>query len=136
MNPVTPGDPFDQMEDRILPWSLVKIISGLSRTTVWRMQKAGDFPACVQVSSNRVGWWQSELLAWRRARMPRRQISSRSEPTPVDPPVVERTVSRRAKPPAPKAAAAASVIDKRAPKPIKRRTRKATVQEAQTSFDF
>ncbi|WP_447941391.1 helix-turn-helix transcriptional regulator [Brevundimonas mediterranea] len=64
--------PFDELEDRILPWSQVKIICGLSRTTVWRMSKTGDFPACVQVSQNRVGWWQSELLAWKRARTPRR----------------------------------------------------------------
>lgn len=136
MDSINPGDPFDQMEDRILPWSQVKIISGLSRTTVWRMQKAGDFPACVQVSSNRVGWWQSELLAWRRARMPRRQISARSEPTPGDPPVVKRPVSRPAKQPTPKPAAATSVADKKAPKPIKRRMRKPTVQDAQASFDF
>jgi len=65
---VSPGD----LEDRILPWSQVKVISGLSRTTVWRLQKTGDFPAAVQMSPNRVGWWQSEILAWRRSRIPRR----------------------------------------------------------------
>lgn len=63
-----PGD----LEDRLLPWSQVRIIVGLSRTTVWRMQKSGDFPASVQISQNRIGWWQSELLAWKRARTPRR----------------------------------------------------------------
>ncbi|PSJ20388.1 hypothetical protein CVH10_17845, partial [Halomonas sp. ND22Bw] len=67
MDSVSEPPPFDALEDRILPWSQVKVICGLSRTTVWRMQKTGDFPACVQVSQNRVGWWQSELLAWRRA---------------------------------------------------------------------
>jgi len=61
-----------ELEDRILPWSQVKVISGLSRTTVWRLQKTGDFPASVQVSRNRVGWWQSELLEWKRSRLPRR----------------------------------------------------------------
>lgn len=61
-----------ELEDRVLPWSQVKVISGLSRTTVWRLQKTGDFPASVQVSRNRVGWWQSEILEWRRSRIPRR----------------------------------------------------------------
>lgn len=65
---VSPGD----LEDRLLPWSQVKVISGLSRTTVWRLQKTGDFPAAVQMSPNRVGWWQSEILAWRKSRIPRR----------------------------------------------------------------
>ncbi|QAT15997.1 AlpA family phage regulatory protein [Brevundimonas diminuta] len=70
------------MEDRILPWSQVKVISGLSRTTVWRLQKTGDFPASVQVSPNRVGWWQSEILEWRRSRLPRRLPEPRRVPSP------------------------------------------------------
>ncbi len=48
MDPVSEPPPFDALEDRILPWSQVRVICGLSRTTVWRMQKSGDFPACVQ----------------------------------------------------------------------------------------
>ena len=52
MDPVSEPPPFDALEDRILPWSQVRVICGLSRTTVWRMQKSGDFPACVQVSRN------------------------------------------------------------------------------------
>lgn len=68
-----------ELEDRILPWSQVKVISGLSRTTVWRLQKTGDFPASVQASPNRMGWWQSELLEWKRSRLPRRL------PTPKTP---------------------------------------------------
>ena len=57
--PATPPE----LEDRILPWSQVKVISGLSRTTVWRLQKTGDFPASVQVSRNRIGWWQRGVEA-------------------------------------------------------------------------
>lgn len=73
-----------ELEDRILPWSQVKVISGLSRTTVWRLQKTGDFPASVQVSRNRVGWWQSELLEWKRSRRPRRLPPPRvSSPAPT-----------------------------------------------------
>lgn len=73
-----------ELEDRILPWSQVKVISGLSRTTVWRLQKTGDFPASVQVSPNRMGWWQSELLEWKRSRLPRRLPTPRTPPKPAD----------------------------------------------------
>lgn len=78
--------PMAELEDRILPWSQVKVISGLSRTTVWRLQRTGDFPASVQVSPNRVGWRQSELLDWKRARQPRRLPEPRAlEPAPTEP---------------------------------------------------
>lgn len=73
-----------ELEDRILPWSQVKVISGLSRTTVWRLQKTGDFPASVQVSPNRMGWWQSELLEWKRSRLPRRLPTPRTPSKPDD----------------------------------------------------
>lgn len=82
-----PGASARELEDRILPWSQVKVISGLSRTTVWRLQKTGDFPASVQVSPNRVGWWQSELLDWRRTRTPRQLPEPRTRPSPPAPPV-------------------------------------------------
>lgn len=57
--------------DRLLAWPQVKEITGLSRTTAWRMQKAGDFPPPVQVSLGRVGWWQSDLDRWKASRAPK-----------------------------------------------------------------
>ncbi|WP_205679380.1 MULTISPECIES: helix-turn-helix transcriptional regulator [Brevundimonas] len=83
-----------EMDDRILPWSQVKIISGLSRTTVWRLQKTGDFPPSVQVSRNRVGWWQSELLEWKRSRTPRQLPEPRYVPPP--PPTPTTSMMKRA----------------------------------------
>lgn len=59
-------------DDRLLAWPAVHAVTGLSRTTAWRMQKAGDFPLPVLVSKGRVGWWESELAAWKLARAPRR----------------------------------------------------------------
>jgi prophage regulatory protein len=58
----------DEREDRLLPWSRVHDITGLSRTTAWRMQRSGDFPAPVPVSPGRVGWSETELTAWKAAR--------------------------------------------------------------------
>lgn len=60
-----------EIDDRLLPWPRVKDITGLSRTTAWRLQKAGDFPPPVVISPGRVGWRESELQAWKASRAPR-----------------------------------------------------------------
>lgn len=126
--PEVPGGP----DDRILPWSQVKVISGLSRTTIWRMQRTGDFPMAVQVSRKRVGWWQSELLAWKRARTPRRLPEPRAVPDTSQPPIAA---------PKTKKAPGASKHDGevcgsgRPSKPSPKRKR-AVVPDNQTAFDF
>lgn len=112
-----------ELEDRILPWSQVKVISGLSRTTVWRLQKTGDFPASVQVSRNRVGWWQSELLDWKRSRTPRRLPEPRHVPPPQErAPPVQR--------------APAQALLKHTAPAVQRRRRKRAVPPEQGAFDF
>lgn len=55
-------------DDRLLPWPEVRKLVGFSRTTAWRMQRAGLFPGSIPVSPGRVGWWESELNAWKRER--------------------------------------------------------------------
>mgnify|MGYP005663931563 CR=1 FL=1 len=34
---------------------------GFSRSTMWREEKAGRFPQRVQISPNRVGWFEDEI---------------------------------------------------------------------------
>lgn len=46
---------------------LLKIVS-LSYVTIWRLEKAGTFPARRKLSCNRVGWLSSEVEEWMRAR--------------------------------------------------------------------
>lgn len=98
-------------EDRLLGWRRVQDITGLSRTTAWRLQRAGSFPAPVRISVNRVAWRESELMAWAAARTREAPLSvaaralkparapklpgfSRSRPAerpvqrPVEPPVI------------------------------------------------
>lgn len=36
----------------------------LSDVTIWRMEKAGEFPKRRQLSPGRVGWLASEVDAW------------------------------------------------------------------------
>lgn len=67
-------------EDRLLPWRRVRDMAGISRSTAWRMQQTGDFPTPVAVSPGRVGWWESELTAWKGARGTARALKPPSKP--------------------------------------------------------
>jgi prophage regulatory protein len=44
---------------------------GLSRSSVWRLQRAGHFPQHRRLSPNTVGWWEPEIEAWLQSRQPR-----------------------------------------------------------------
>lgn len=51
----------------IRPKELFKKI-GLSRSTVWRLEKAGSFPKHMKLSSKAIGWNLDEIDAWLLAR--------------------------------------------------------------------
>lgn len=53
---------------RFLPWKEVARATGLSRTTAWRLQKRGEFPAPYAISPGRVGFLEDEVEAWRVSR--------------------------------------------------------------------
>lgn len=57
-----------ETEDRLLLWPEVRRHTGVSRTTAWRMERSGGFPARVQLSPGRVGWWESDVTAWKMSR--------------------------------------------------------------------
>jgi len=38
--------------------------TGLSRSTVWRLEREGKFPKRIQLSPNCVGWKKSDVLDW------------------------------------------------------------------------
>lgn len=44
---------------------------GLSRSSVWRLQRAGHSPQHRRLSPNTVGWWEPEIEAWLQSRQPR-----------------------------------------------------------------
>jgi predicted DNA-binding transcriptional regulator AlpA len=73
-----PGEEGAAPEGRLLVWSEVHALVGVSRTTAWRLQQTGGFPASVALSPGRVGWWESELEAWRKNRNRRRWRGSAS----------------------------------------------------------
>jgi prophage regulatory protein len=38
--------------------------TGLSKSTLWRLMKAGDFPQKVQLGPRAVGWRAEEIIQW------------------------------------------------------------------------
>ena len=53
---------------KILRTKQVVAITGLSRVTIWRFEKAGRFPSRVQLGANSVGWIEDQIVAWLAAR--------------------------------------------------------------------
>ena len=55
----TPGP-----ERRILRAKEVIKLTGLSRSTIWRLQRQGKFPRSRRIGDVAVGWLDAEVLAW------------------------------------------------------------------------
>jgi prophage regulatory protein len=52
------------MPDRILRDAEVRTLTGLSRTTRWRLIRAKKFPAPVKLTDFAVGWRESAIVGW------------------------------------------------------------------------
>ena len=65
MTAAVPG--FDA-GDRIIREAECKAVTGLSRSTRWRLERSGQFPARRQLAVNACGWLQSEVQAWLKQR--------------------------------------------------------------------
>ena len=50
--------------ERIIRAKEVSELTGLSRTTIWRMERKGQFPARVSLGVGSVGWRYSEVNEW------------------------------------------------------------------------
>ena len=37
---------------------------GVSKTTLWRMERRGEIPPSKALSSRIVGWWQNDIDEW------------------------------------------------------------------------
>jgi prophage regulatory protein len=54
---------------RLLRFREVRQRVGLSRSTITRLQKLGEFPEHVQVTANTIGWVEADIDAWVEARL-------------------------------------------------------------------
>ena len=64
----------------VLRYAAVRQAVGLSRTTLWRLERQGGFPARRQLSANSVGWLKSDVDAWIQSRAVIGGASSSSAP--------------------------------------------------------
>ena len=58
----------DSVPNAILRGPAVQEQTGLSRTTIHRLVKAGDFPSPKRLGVRAVGWLSSDIARWRDAR--------------------------------------------------------------------
>jgi len=56
--------PETNLPERIVRTKELLELTGLSRTTIWRMEKAGTFPKRVSLGEASVGWRFSEVSEW------------------------------------------------------------------------
>ncbi len=64
---VTGGDaptPKSTNPDKIIRVKEVLDLTGLSRTTLWRLEKKGQFPTRLPLTAGSVGWRLREVQAW------------------------------------------------------------------------
>jgi prophage regulatory protein len=60
----------------VLKKSEIKQRSGLSASTIWRLEQAGDFPRRLQLAPGRIGWLESDFELWLASR---RRVQTKSE---------------------------------------------------------
>ncbi len=54
---------------KLLRFPAIRERTGLSRTTIWRLERRGDFPKHRRISTNAVAWVEEEVLSWIRSRI-------------------------------------------------------------------
>jgi prophage regulatory protein len=53
-----------EVDDVVLREREEKALTRLSRTTRWKLERAGDFPKAIKLTSRARGHLRSEVLAW------------------------------------------------------------------------
>jgi prophage regulatory protein len=54
---------------RLLRFAAVRELTGLSRSTVWRLEQSGLFPKHRRISSHAVAWVEDEIMTWIRSKV-------------------------------------------------------------------
>lgn len=49
---------------KVLNTKQVSEITGLSKETIWRMRKRGQFPTDIKIGARGIGWLQSDIETW------------------------------------------------------------------------
>ena len=49
---------------KALRWPKIHELTGISRTTIWRLETAGKFPRRRRLTGNAVAWIEDEIMEW------------------------------------------------------------------------
>ena len=60
---------WPRIEHRFIRFGVVRDRTGLSRSTIWRLERSGGFPKRRRISLNAVGWLESEVDEWVQTRV-------------------------------------------------------------------
>lgn len=60
---------LDTVPLRFLRFNAVRDRTGLSRSTIWRLERTGGFPQHRRLSTNAVGWLERDVNDWVEARL-------------------------------------------------------------------
>ena len=63
-----PVDKLALLPLKLLRFTAVRERTGLSRSTVWRLERRGAFPRHIKVSANIVVWLEEDVVEWIRAK--------------------------------------------------------------------
>lgn len=85
-----------------LSWKQVGPRVGISRTTAWRLQKAGEFPRPYVISAGRVAYREGEVEAWKASRAHREEGGRRAPRRRRSPRPARPARSPRSRPAAPR----------------------------------
>jgi len=67
--PVESGVPrSDQPPLKLIRFRTVRDRTGLSRSTIWRLQRTGAFPKHHRISANAVAWVEQDVVDWMKAK--------------------------------------------------------------------
>ena len=66
---------------RFLRFPAVRARTGLSRTTIWRLERQGEFPRHRRISRNAVAWAEHEVADWIRSKLGTGHQASNDRPT-------------------------------------------------------
>ncbi|WP_295171841.1 AlpA family transcriptional regulator [uncultured Brevundimonas sp.] len=119
--------------ERFLGWRQVRHLTGLGRTTAWRLRQAGDFPDPVPISPGRVAWREGDIARWNASR------EAAPEPAPAALPI--RPTSPRPRKdgilaaPTAKPDRSKSPIERKGQTRLRRRAA-PVIAEGQLGFDF
>ncbi len=64
-----------QFSMRLLRRPAVETTTGLSRSTIYQHMQAGTFPKPIRLGAKAVGWLESEIIAWIKARTDERDAA-------------------------------------------------------------